>query len=143
MPDDLENPPLSARILEVNSLPWLNLREPFFGNRQRRICVRGHGAAGARGRQPDTSRLNDSSQAVAVRMPDYHLRTWFDIGGSELRPREIHQYAARLAEFETRAFKMIDHPGPNLGRVVRAIDAHTVHPVGHEIAHQRIVIGRL
>ena len=82
----------------------------------------------------------NASKTVAPGMPYDHSRPGFYCSGTELRAGDVHYKTAGQTQFLPRALQMIYHPVPDFWGIMRAVNPHTVHSVGNEVAHQRIVI---
>ncbi len=57
----------------------------------------------------------------------------------KLRAWEIHEDLARVSSLLARALQILDHAEPKFGIVVRAIDAHAVHPGLDKLANGLVI----
>ena len=95
-------------------------------------------------RDPARLRRRDQLAARAASDLDAQQRiARLDRPGAQLRAAEVHQHAARPAEFALGATHVADHAAPGRRPVMRAIDARAVHALPEGIPHEGVVAGGL
>src|SRR4029450_3366792 len=70
-------------------------------------------------------------------------RQWWEGSGAKFWAGQVHAYTARPANFALGLTQVFDHPEPGFSILVSTVDAHAVHAVLEQVAHQDVVIGRL
>ncbi len=86
--------------------------------------------------EPDARGSHHAAIDVALRPALDYRRTRLDGPGTQLGAGHIHQDSAVAAGLFPRFLKIADHAQPHFRAVVRAVDAHAVHPIPDQVAHQ-------
>ena len=68
-------------------------------------------------------------------------RTRRERASTQLRPGQVHEYAAFPTGRLFGATEMLEHASPCRFVIMRAVDAHTVHAVLEQVLDQAVVIG--
>ena len=92
--------------------------------------------------EPHARGLGHASDRVARRPPLRDRGSGLDRAGAQLRPGQVERQCAALAGLALGPAQVLDHPLPDLGAVVGAVDAHDFHAGLDQVANQRRLVGR-
>ena len=132
--DDAQHALAVAGVGELDGVAGLRLREQIALDGNRRV-VR-IGVVHARD-EPHARGLRHASDRIAHRPPLRDRRPGLDRPGAKLGPGEVEGQRAALAGLALGAAQVLDHSLPDLGAVVRAVDAHDFHAGLDQVADQR------
>jgi hypothetical protein len=139
---DLQTAPGTPRILEIDAIADLQMRQPVGVDPGMHGCAR-HRHGGPRRAQTHMGGSHEAAEVVTLG-PKFQQRcTLRQDPRAQLRSAEIHQDAHRTAHGTRGTAHPRRHRLPFVRPVVGTVDAGNVHAGGDQLAHQPEVAGRL
>jgi len=136
-----QDPPGLTRIVEANPVADVEIRKKAAREREAGGCSKRSRLGAICWCEPNVSGSEDTAANVASgpRLDDGRSR--LNGAGAEFGTSDIHKQPAIASRFLTSFLKIANHAEPGFGFVMGTVDAHAIHAIADEVAHQCIVRG--